>query len=72
AEAGFDNWRTPVADALHEVWQEQEQNRALGLPVEQREGSRTKFEKLDWDNDWYIQGVLRGRELAGEPRDLNF
>lgn len=71
-QAGIDYWRTHVADALHEVWQEQEQNRALGLPVLQSERGRTPFEELDWDDDWYIQAVLRGRELAGEPRTLDF
>ena len=71
-EAGIDYWRTQVADALHEAWQEQEQNRALGLPVRQSEHGRTAFEKLNWEDDWYALGILRGRELAGEPRELDF
>ena len=74
-EAGIDYWRAHVADALREVWQEQEQNRVLGLPLAAPVSyDRKPFRSLSEndENDWYGNAILRGRELAGEPRDFNF
>jgi len=75
-EAGMRAWGHQLADVLTEVWQEQEQNRALGLPVTGPRvyGDRPPFAALDWTEEESYQPkfILRGRELAGEPRDFNF
>ncbi|WP_310391787.1 hypothetical protein [Hymenobacter sp.] len=74
--AGMRAWGHQLADVLAEVWQEQEQNRALGLPVTGPKlyGTRPPFAELDWTEEESYQPkfILRGRELAGEPRDFNF
>ncbi len=74
--AGMRAWGHQLADVLVEVWQEQEQNRALGLPVTgpQTYGDQPPFAELDWNEEETYQPkfILRGRELAGEPRDFNF
>ena len=74
--AGMRAWGHQLADVLTEVWQEQEQNRALGLSVTGPKvyGDRKPFEELDWTEEETYQPkfILRGRELAGEPRDFNF
>lgn len=74
--AGKRAWGHRLADVLAEVWQEQEQNRALGLSVMGPKvyGDRKPFEELDWTEEETYQPkfILRGRELAGEPRDFNF
>ena len=43
-------WGHQLADVLAEVWQEQEQNRGLGLPVTGPKlyGKRPPFAELDW------------------------
>lgn len=76
-EAGIDYWRIHVADVLHEVWQEGEQHRAMGLPVTAPTGSRhiRPFEEIQWglaDTNFWSNSILRGRELAGEPRNFDF
>lgn len=75
-EAGIAYWCHQVAEVLVEVWQEQEQNRALGLPVTPPALSkyRKPFEQIDWadEEEWYTKAILRGRELAGEPRNFDF
>ena len=74
--AGQRAWGHQLADVLAEVWREQEQNRALGLAVTgpQVYGDHPPFEALDWteEDSYQPKFVLRGRELAGEPRDFNF
>lgn len=74
--AGMRAWGHQLADVLAEVWQEQEQNRALGLSVTgpREYGTRKPFEELDWaeEESYHPKFILRGRELAGEPRDFNF
>lgn len=74
--AGMRAWGHQLAEVLAEVWQEQEQSRALGLPVTGPRvyGDRKPFEELDWNEEETYQPkfILRGRELAGEPRDFNF
>ncbi|WP_156176232.1 hypothetical protein [Hymenobacter terrenus] len=74
--AGQRAWGHRLAEVLAEVWQEQEQNRALGLSVTGPKvyGDRKPFEELDWAEEETYQPkfILRGRELAGEPRDFNF
>lgn len=74
--AGQRAWGHQLADVLAEVWQEQEQNRALGLPVTgpQQYGNPPPFETVDWTEEESYQPkfILHGRELAGEPRDFNF
>ncbi|MBF9222354.1 hypothetical protein [Hymenobacter ruricola] len=74
--AGKRAWGHQLADVLAEVWQEQEQNRALGLSVTGPKvyGDRKPFEELNWAEEETYQPkfILRGRELAGEPRDFNF
>ena len=74
--AGMRAWGHQLAEVLAEVWQEQEQNRALGLSVTGPKvyGDRKPFEEVDWAEEETYQPkfILRGRELAGEPRDFNF
>jgi hypothetical protein len=74
--AGKRAWGYQLAEVLAEVWQEQEQNRALGLSVTGPKvyGDRKPFEELNWAEEETYQPkfILRGRELAGEPRDFNF
>ncbi|MBO2007755.1 hypothetical protein [Hymenobacter negativus] len=74
--AGMRAWGHQLADVLTEVWQEQEQGRTLGLPVTGPKvyGDRKPFAELDWAEEETYQPkfILRGRELAGEPRDFNF
>ena len=74
--AGMRAWGHQLADVLAEVWQEQEQNRALGLPVTgpKTYGDQPPFADLDWNEEetYHPKFILRGRELAGEPRDFNF
>lgn len=74
--AGKRAWGHQLADVLAEVWQEQEQNRALGLAVTgpRPYGERKPFEELNWmeEETYRPKFILRGRELAGEPRDFNF
>ena len=74
--AGMRAWGHQLADVLPEVWQEEEQNRALGLSVTGPKlyGARPPFAELDWAEEETYQPkfILRGRELAGEPRDFNF
>lgn len=74
--AGMRAWGHQLAEVLTEVWQEQEQNRALGLPVTgpQQYGDRTPFAEVNWaeEESYRPKFILRGRELAGEPRDFNF
>ena len=69
-------WGHQLAEVLSEVWQEQEQNRALGLPVTGPlvYGQRPPFDTLDWaeEETYRPKFILRGRELAGEPRDFHF
>ena len=69
-------WGHQLAEVLPEVWQEQEQNRALGLPVTGPlvYGQRPPFDTLDWaeEETYRPKFILRGRELAGEPRDFHF
>jgi hypothetical protein len=75
-QAGHRAWGQQLADVLAEVWQEQEQSRALGLPVvgPRTYGPRQPFEELDWNEEetYRPKFILRGRELAGEPRDFHF
>ena len=74
--AGMQAWGHQLAEVLAEVWQEQEQNRALGLSVTgpKQYEERRPFAELDWAEEETYQPkfILRGRELAGEPRDFNF
>lgn len=74
--AGMRAWGHQLADVLAEVWQEQEQNRSLGLSVTGPKvyGDHKPFEELDWaeEDTYQPKFILRGRELAGEPRDFNF
>ena len=74
--AGMQAWGHQLADVLAEVWQEQEQNRALGFSVTGPKlyEARPPFAELDWAEEETYQPkfILRGRELAGEPRDFNF
>ncbi len=75
-EAGIRYWAHQLAGVIGDVWREQEQNRALGLPVTppKQYGTRRPFADLDWaeEETYYPKFILRGRELAGEPRDFNF
>ncbi len=75
-QTGRDFWGHQVANVLLEAWHEQTQNRALGLPVVPPIGSkdRAPFEEVNWLDDTAerAKSILRGRELAGEPRDFNF
>ncbi|WP_035567721.1 hypothetical protein [Hymenobacter sp. IS2118] len=74
--AGMRAWGHQLADVLVEVWQEQEQSRALGLLVTgpKKYGTIPPFETVDWteEESYEPKFILRGRELAGEPRDFNF
>ncbi len=75
-QTGLDFWAHQVADVLFDAWHEQTQTHDLGLPVVPPIGSkdRVPFEEVNWADDTteWAQSVLRGRELAGEPRDFNF
>ena len=75
-QAGMSFWCHQVADVLADVWREQEQNRLLGLPVVPpiNAKDRAPFEDVNWQDDEQerTKSILRGRELAGEPRDFNF
>ena len=74
--AGMRAWGHQLADVLTEVWQEQEQSRALGLPVTgpKTYGTHPPFAEVNWaeEESYQPKFILRGRELAGEPRDFNF
>ena len=66
-----------LAEVLAEVWHEQGQHRALGLPVtgpKQYGTPPPPFAGLNWaeEESYQPKFILRGRELAGEPRDFNF
>ena len=69
-------WGHQLADMLAEAWHEQEQNRGLGLPVTGPKlyGKRPPFAELDLarEESYQPKFILRGRKLAGEPRDFNF
>ena len=75
-QTGMSFWCHQLADVLADVWHEQEQNRLLGLPVVPPIGpkDRAPFEDVNWQDDEQerAKSILRGRELAGEPRDFNF
>ncbi len=75
-EAGIARQAYQLARLVEEVWAEEQQNRALGLPVvpPAHYGVRAPFEEIDWaeEESYYPKFILRGRELAGEPRDFNF
>ncbi|UOQ72744.1 hypothetical protein [Hymenobacter cellulosilyticus] len=74
--AGMRAWGHQLVEVLTDVWQEEEQNRALGLPVTgpKEYGDRIPFAEVNWTEEESYQPkfILRGRELAGEPRDFNF
>ncbi|MBC7448195.1 MAG: hypothetical protein H7330_09065 [Hymenobacteraceae bacterium] len=76
AETGIRYWAHQLAEVIGGVWREQEQNRALGLPVTppKQYGARPPFAEIDWaeEESYYPKFILRGRELAGELRDFNF
>ena len=69
-------WGHQLAEVLTAVWQEEEQNRALGLPLTgpKKYGDRPPFAELNWaeEETYHPKFILRGRELAGEPRDFSF
>ncbi|TGE21691.1 hypothetical protein E5K00_15575 [Hymenobacter aquaticus] len=74
--AGMRAWGHQLAEVLPAVWQEQEQNRALGLPLTgpKQYGDQKPFAEVNWSEEetYHPKFILRGRELAGEPRDFNF
>ncbi|MCB2408209.1 hypothetical protein [Hymenobacter lucidus] len=74
--AGMRAWGHQLAEVLTDVWQEEEQNRALGLPLTgpKTYGKRPPFAEVNWAEEETYQPkfILRGRELAGEPRDFSF
>ena len=74
--AGMRAWGHQLAEVLTAVWQEEEQNRALGLPLTgpKKYGDRPPFAELNWaeEETYHPKFILRGRELAGEPRDFSF
>ncbi|UOQ53584.1 hypothetical protein [Hymenobacter cellulosivorans] len=74
--AGMRAWGHQLAEVLTDVWQEQEQNRALGLPLTgpKEYGDRAPFAEVNWaeEESYRPKFILRGRELAGESRDFNF
>jgi hypothetical protein len=57
-----------VGEVLPTVYQEYLMKRNTGIPI-----SPPRDPNLPWpDMSWYKESVLKGRELKGEPRDLDF
>lgn len=74
--AGQRAWGHQLAEVVTDVWQEQQQNRALGLPATEPKayGVRAPFAEVNWaeEESYRPKFILRGRELADEPRNFDF